>query len=231
MIDVDGNVYDVDIALPTMEQGFLTGEGRIGGVFDYPEGSFKARDFYCQSWLREDGDTEYCVEGLSNVGVLLFNATKQRLLGFALTDYLGRFHFDALPFGTYQVMADLPRYGRGMCEEITLSPNQPVVEDLHLYVNSDGKVRVKYDPEVATAQLSLYPNPAETEILVGGLKTDMDYQVAVMDVLGMIVMLEKRVRTNLLGEFSLSVAELPAGVYFVQIKGVTECVLAKFVKR
>ena len=231
MIVVDGNVYDVDIALPAMEQGFLTGEGRIGGVFDYPEGSFKARDFYCQSWLREDGDTEYCVEGLSNVGVLLFNATKQRLLGFALTDYSGRFRFDALPFGTYQVMADLPRYGRGMCEEITLSPNQPVVEDLHLYVNSDGKVRVKYDPEVATAQLSLYPNPAETEMLVGGLKTDMDYQVAVMDVLGMMVMPEMRVRTNLLGEFSLSVAELPAGVYFVQIKGVTECVLAKFVKR
>ena len=37
LIEVDGDVYDVDIDLPLMAQGFRTGVGVINGVFDYPE--------------------------------------------------------------------------------------------------------------------------------------------------------------------------------------------------
>ena len=44
MIVVNGDVYDVDITLLVLEQGFGAGEGRIGGAFDFPEGAFKARD-------------------------------------------------------------------------------------------------------------------------------------------------------------------------------------------
>ena len=232
MIEVDGNVYDVDIALPSMAQGFAMGEGRISGVFDYPDVPFKARDFYCQPWLREGIETEYCVGGLSNVGVLLLNATKQRILGFALTDYEGRFSFNNLPFGTYHVMADLPRYGRGMCEEITLSPEHPSVEGLHLFVNQEGRVRMNYKKEeINPTILSVYPNPAEDRIVVSGLKANADYRVVVQNSLGMRMCPEWQVCSNLLGECEISIADLSTGIYFILLKDDSGYMKAKFVKR
>ena len=231
MIDVDGDVYDVDIALPVLFPDFAVGEGRISGLFDYPDEAFNARDFYCRPWLREGDDTEYCVEGLSNVGVLLLNATMQRILGFALTDYMGRFSFSNLPYGTYHVMADLPRYGRGVCEEITLSLEQSSVEDLHLFVNQEGRVRAYYKhDENVPATLSVYPNPAEERLVVSGLKANTDYKVVVQNSLGMLVLPELQVQSNLLGECEISVADLSTGIYFIQMKDDAGNMKTKFVK-
>lgn len=232
MIEVDGNVYDVDLSLPVLMQGFNIGEGRITGLFDMPDSPFKARDFYCQPWLREGTDVDYCSDGLSNVGVLLLNAGKQRVLGFALTDEAGHFSFNHLPFGTYQVMADLPRYGRGMCEEITLSAEQPIVSGLHLFVNEEGRVRMRYEGDAPeTKELSIYPNPVDTELLIGGLKADTDYQVTVMDVLGLMVVPTTSMHTNLLGEMPLTIGRLSSGVYFILVDDGVRPVMAKFVKR
>lgn len=232
MIEVDGNVYDVDIDLPMMVSGFNTDEGFISGVFDFPDNPFKARDFYCQSWLREGSDEAYCVEGLSNVGILLLNANKQRILGFALTGPDGHFSFNNLPFGTYQVMADLPRYGRGMCEEITLSAEQPSMGDLHLFVNQEGRVNMRHqDNSLFTKELQVYPNPAEDLIMVNGLNINAVYSVTVLNSLGMKVLPEIQMSSNLLGELPISVSTLSAGIYFIQMKGITGTMMVKFVKQ
>ena len=231
MIEVDGDVYDVDIALPALTQGFNIGEGRIHGVFDIPENPFDAQEFYCQPWLREGSDIEYCDGGLSNVGVLLLNVGKQRVLGFALTDAAGRFSFRNLPFGTYQVMADLPRYGRGMCEEITLSAEQPVIEDLHLFVNQEGRVCIKYqNGGTAPAPLYVYPNPTENLLNVSGLKANEACRVLLQNSLGMTV-LDVQASSNLLGELQISIGELPAGMYCLCVKDDSEFRMVKFVKR
>ena len=231
MIEVNGDVYDVDIVLPPLMAGFHTGQGRISGVFDYPDIPFKARDFYCQPWLREGSDVSYCSDGLSNVGILLLNAGKQRVLGFALTDADGHFAFTDLPFGTYQVMADLPRYGRGMCEEVSLSAERPSVSGLHLFVNQDGRVCMKY-PGGNTAQreLSVFPNPAEDQLVVGGLEANREFGVTVKNSLGTAVVPEMRACSNVLGEIQLSVADLPAGIYFIGVQGPSGYTMAKFVK-
>ena len=231
LIEVDGDVYDVDINLPLMAQGFRTGVGVINGVFDYPENPFKARDFYCQPWLREGNDVTYCSDGLSNVGILLLNAGKQRILGFALTGPDGHFNFTNLPFGTYYVMADLPRYGRGMCEEITLSPEQASVSGLHLFIGNEGRVCLRPVIGNASSNLNLYPNPVDTELVVDGLKGNTDYQVTVMNLLGMTVMPTSTTHTNVLGELPMRVGELPAGVYFILVNDGTGPIMAKFMKR
>ena len=231
LIEVDGDVYDVDIDLPLMAQGFRKGAGVINGVFDYPENPFKARDFYCQPWLREGSDVSYCSEGLSNVGILLLNAGKQRILGFALTGPDGHFNFTNLPFGTYYVMADLPRYGRGMCEEITLSPEQASVSGLHLFIGNEGRVCLRPGIGNASSKLNLYPNPVDTELVVDGLKGNTDYQVTVMNLLGMTVMPISTTHTNVLGELPMTVGELPAGVYFILVNDGTGPIMAKFMKR
>lgn len=231
MIEMDGDVYDVDIDLPLMAQGFRTGVGVINGVFDYPENPFKARDFYCQPWLREGNDVSYCSEGLSNVGILLLNAGKQRILGFTLTGPDGHFNFTDLPFGTYYVMADLPRYGRGMCEEITLSPEQPSMSGLHLFIGSEGRVCLRPGFETVASKLSLHPNPVDTELVVDGLKGNTVYQVTVMNLLGTTIMPTTTTHTNLLGELPMTVGELPPGVYFILVNDGTEPIMAKFMKQ
>ena len=232
MIEVDGDVYDVDLDLPLMEPGFHLGQGHISGVFDYPEIPFKARDFYCQPWLREGSDISYCSEGLSNVGILLLNAGKQRILGFALTGPDGFFHFRDLPFGTYHVMADLPRYGRGMCEEITLSPEQPSINGLHLFVNQEGRVNMRCQDEGhLTTSLQVYPNPAEDLVTINGLDVNSTYSISVTNSLGVTVLAETQLISNILGELPISVGMLSEGIYFIQVKGTERMMMAKFVKR
>ena len=232
MIVVDGDVYDVDIELPALVAGFNAGEGSIIGVFDYPETPFKGRDFYCQPWLREGNEVDYCSDGLSNVGVLLLNATKQRILGFALTDASGRFGFRHLPFGTYQVMADLPRYGRGTCEEITLSEADPSVDGLHLFVNQEGRVCARNQNNMLKeSELYLYPNPVAKALTVGGLQGNAEFEVSVTHIQGMTVMSAMRMQTNMLGEFTMVLDELPAGVYLIRILNPTTSVMTRFVKQ
>lgn len=232
MIEVDGDVYDVDLDLPVMAPGFHSGEGRISGMFDYPDTPFKARDFYCQPWLREGSDVTYCSEGLSNVGVLLLNMGKQRVLGFALTGPDGHFSFSGLPFGTYQVMADLPRYGRGMCEEITISGEQPSVDGLHLFVNQEGKVMMRYQNGTEMPMtLSVYPNPVGDELVVGGLKANANYSISVENCLGMRMLTDLKACSNLLGELQVSVGDLSSGLYFICVEDDSGCRVAKFVKQ
>ena len=229
-IVVDGNVYDVDMVLPDLQQGFQQGEGSISGVFDYPEVPFKAHDFYCKPWLYDDEGT-YCSDGLSNVGVLLLNSTKQRLLGFILTGRDGSFRFGNLPFGTYHVMADLPRYGKGTVERITLSSEQPHVADLHLFVTEEGRVAMRHHGEnVSDAGLAVYPNPAEKLMVVSGLQSLEEYSITIADAMGRTALPQRTVRVDLTGECSVSVDGLPSGVYFLQVNGKSICKMIKFVK-
>jgi hypothetical protein len=182
--------------------------------------------------LQEGSDASYCSDGLSNVGVLLLNATKQRILGFALTGPEGHFSFNDLPFGTYYVMADLPRYGRGMCEEITLSPDQPLVEDLHLFITQEGRVSMRYQSDLPLpTNLEVYPNPAEETVMVKGLSGNTTYSVTVLNSLGMTVLPEAQVSSNLLGELPITVNRLSSGIYFIQVIGNKGTMMAKFVKR
>ena len=230
MIVVDGDVYDVDLNLPALELGFAVGEGQIKGVFDYPEMPFKASDFYCEPWLRDDESLQYCEGGLSNVGVMLLNANKQRVLGFALTNAEGAFNFRNLPFGTYQVMSDLPRYGRGMCEQVVLSPEQPMIEDLHLFVNRDGRVAMRQNATTTEQLVQVYPNPVEKDLVISGLKSGEDYQVVVSNLMGGVVLPQQTLHSNVLGECELSLHDLPQGLYFVIVNGKSENWMIKFVK-
>lgn len=230
IITVDGDVYDVDIVMPDLIHG-IVGGGRISGVFDYPEIPFKAHGFYCGPWLRSGDSVEYCSSGLSNVGVLLMNETKQRLMGFALTDANGAFHFDGLPYGTYHVLADLPRYGRGLCERISLSPMQPKVNDLHLYITLENKVAMHpWNTSEIEKTWSVYPNPVESQITIKGMETVENYVVMVTNALGNVVIPSFRVKTDWLGECSFSVDYLSKGVYFIVVEGLSGRQIIKFVK-
>ncbi len=230
MILVDGPVFDVDLDLPAIEQRVVVGEGAISGVFEYPETDFDAHDFYCEPWFGDDG-LNYCDGGLSNVGVLLLNATKQRVMGFALTDATGTFRFNGLPFGTYHVLADVPRYGRGICEQVTLTPEQPMASHLHLFIDGNGRVASRQQSDIMQQNdLQVFPNPVMDEIRMMNLGSLVDYELQVTNLLGEQVGLSQSVKANVLGECVVSVQGLPAGVYFITLKGNRESKVIKFIK-
>ena len=129
-------------------------------------------------------------------------------------------------------MADLPRYGRGMCEEITISPERPAVSGLHLFVNREGKVSMRYqNGDQYSTQVQVYPNPVEALVTVNSLSSNATYNVVVLNSSGMIVLSENQLRSNLLGELTISVDDLSSGLYFIQVKGTQGTMMAKFVKR
>ena len=230
MIRVDGDVYDVDIALPSLMQGLAVGEGYIDGVFDMPQSDFRARDFYCQPWLRDIDDTEFCSNGLSNVGILLLDAAKRHVLGFALTNDKGDFHFGDLPFGTYYVLVDLPRYGRGMVEEVNLLPEHPVVSDLHLFVNDRGCVDFYHGESSADENsLSVYPNPVSNQLTVSGLQSLENYMVAIVDLVGNTVQL-CYLQSDLLGQVCVEIGHLTRGFYFLKVNDGIETKVVKLLK-
>ncbi len=230
MIVVDGDVYDVDIELPVLQLGFADGYGSVTGVFDFPETPFRASDFYCGPWLREEEGEEYCTGGLSNVGVLLLNATKQRVLGFALTNAQGAFCFRNLPFGTYHLMSDVPRYGRGSCESVSLSPEHPEVEDLHLFINENGRVALRGNESPSSQTLKAYPNPVAEELTLVGLERSEYYEITIANVGGGIIVSRQLAQSDLLGECALSVRDLPSGFYFITVNGEKGTWMTKFVK-
>lgn len=226
VIRVDGDVRDVDIVLPSFLPAFSSGDGVIGGVFDFPDFHFKARDFYCQPWLRNGTTENYCTEGLSNVSVMLMNSTKQRVLGFTITDERGRFTFHNLLFGTYYLVADLPRYGKGMCEAVTVSPDEPQISDLHLFVDREGRVAMKHsDLDLPMEDISVFPNPVSDLLTIEGLPKEEKLQLTVSNSLGEVLLLESLVSDSY-GRAWVSVSELPKGIFVLQVQsdGIRCCV-------
>ena len=231
MIDVSGNVYDVDLTLPATLTGFANGTGRIEGWFEIPDLDPKAREFYCTPWLRDDAETDYCTEGLSNVGIALLNATKQRILAFTLTDAAGHFRFSRLPFGTYHVMADLPRYGRGMVQAITLAPENPECQALCLYITREGRVAMRQPTElIGETAIAAVPNPGSDLVSIVGLNAFESCSVAVHDATGAVAMPAQMHCTDGRGICTITVGSLPKGVYCIVVKGMSENAIVKFVK-
>ena len=217
LIKVNGDVHDVDIKLPEIQVAFSSGNGLISGVFDYPEMAFKAGGFYCQPWLRDGSSDDFCVDGLSNVCVTLLNSTKERVLGFTITDERGRFSLHNLLFGSYYVLADLPRYGRGLCEAVIISPDEPQITDLHLFVNREGSVAMQRGIQVVLDEISVFPNPVADELTVSGLPKMEKYQLTVANVLGETLVSET-VFSDSFGNIVLSVSDLQKGLFILHLQ-------------
>ncbi len=231
MILVDGNVYDIDIDLPKLDENFGSGSGHIQGVFELPGSAFTANEFYCSSWLQEGYETQFCDGGLSNIGVVLMNSTKQRVLGFTLTDAKGRFKFDHLPFGTYHVMADVPRFGRGTGESFTLSPQVPSIEDIHLYIDSRGQVAMqKSHGDQNSNKPQVYPNPCDSKLIVDKLDARCLYSVSIVNSLG-LTLSQNSSTSDLLGQISIDTSQLPNGTYFIRLVSENTNETIKFIKR
>jgi len=78
--------------------------------------------------------------------------------------------------------------------------------------------------------LSVYPNPAQEMVTLGGLQGNKEYKINMLNELGMTVLPETVTHSDFLGEISVAVGALRAGVYFIQVRDEMSSMTVKMVK-
>jgi hypothetical protein len=228
--NLTGDIYEMDIHLPLAGNELPPGAGSISGQFLYPRIAAGTLEAFCQPWFGDSGGA-LCDAGLSNITVLLLGASGQVVYDFTLTGADGRFSFNGLPFGAYQLEAEIAGYESAASGMITLSPEIPSVEDITLDIEPQLKVGI-YLPErpLVTNPLHIYPNPATDVIyLTGDIVTDSELlTVRIYSSTGLLVR-QSNIYTQG-GNLQLDVSELNRGVYFVQLSGIGGEASFSFVK-
>jgi hypothetical protein len=79
--------------------------------------------------------------------------------------------------------------------------------------------------------LLLYPNPSKTELNIRySLKNTVNVQVKVTNTIGQVISLENKGQSTGLQQSKLNTADLPVGIYFVEINANGSITTQKFVK-
>jgi hypothetical protein len=78
------------------------------------------------------------------------------------------------------------------------------------------------------SSILLYPNPVMNELVVGSSEFGDKIELTIFSAVGKKVYKEHR--TSDIGHRTISVADLPSGIYFVKVKGEKEERMGKFVK-
>ena len=219
LINVDANVYDLDIFLSAVDYVLPDGKATISGNMVMPEKSNVNGELYCQPWLT-GSNMEYCIGGLSNLTVFLFDQTHSKLLNYTLTDELGNFYFNDLPYGKYIIDAEKAGYFPISSPIITTSPNNPNISGVKIEItnNNIGVVPNSFNNQLA-GSLDVYPNPASNIIkVISFLKPDDDYLIRIFNYNGVEMTNKLGNYYNQNGVVSIQVELLPSGLYFGNIK-------------
>jgi len=216
-LDLHADIYDVDIHLPSLDYQLPEGEGKISGRFIEPTTFFQNRDIFCQPWFEESLADNFCVAGPSNITILLYNSTHEKVLAYTLTDANGNFYFSGLPMGSFVVDAEKAGYTTQPSAVFTLTSDRPVVTDVSLSVEQKSiSIQLPDHPHTSGSNPVVFPNPAGHEVHISLNSTDVGvYHVVISNVYGsMLIESDKFVGQNSsFGVITLNVGELSGGVY------------------
>jgi len=231
---LDANTYDVDIMLPSVDYVLPEGAGSVSGYFVLPDARLFAKDIYCNSWFGETGTLTFCDGGLSNITVLLYNSTGDKLLDYTLTDENGNFYFSHLPYGNYLIDAEKAGCETTISPLITLSPDHP--DETGVVIELDGNKKIgirRTETQLPGNESTVWPNPAGSYIFipvseqVNGMVT-----VEIYNLMGRLI--QKQVITkeqNGQPYIKLNTAKLNPGLCFVRITGKGTASSYTFIKK
>jgi parallel beta-helix repeat protein len=181
VIDIKGNTFDIDIRQMKIETQLPAGVGSISGRFAKPGDLPPGLQTFCIPWFRSS-TLEFCDEGLSNVSILLFSLSKQRIYAHALTDEQGYFHFNNLPFGSYIIEAELAGFRSESSAVIQISSESSSMSGIEAFIGFDDIIDI-FVPETlpGEAKWFVYPNPANHVLNIRSEnfndKTHVDYSI------------------------------------------------------
>lgn len=199
-VNVNANTSGVDIWLIAgANQG---GPGFIGG--DVTQGANK---------------TEGPGDPLADVQVMLLDMNNYPI-AYTYSDAQGHFEFDGVPYGTYQVWAEVA----GLLTTpaiITISPQEPSIANIEIFVN-ETEVTTGISSAVEAAKLgfgNVFPNPSANEMFIQvSSEANLQLNFNIYDVAGR--MADSRLVTIPSGktQVALQTANLSAGIYTLNIQ-------------
>ncbi len=199
-VNVNANTSGVDIWLIAgANQG---GPGFIGG--DVTQGANK---------------TEGPGDPLANVQVMLLDMNNYPL-AYTYSDAQGHFEFDGVPYGTYQVWAEVA----GLLTTpaiVTIGAQEPSIDNIEIFVN-ETEVTTGISSAVEAAKLgfgNVFPNPSANEMFIQvSSEANLQLNFNIYDVAGR--MADSRLVTIPSGktQVALQTANLSAGIYTLNIQ-------------
>lgn len=237
LLNLSADVYDVDIFLHEFDAELNNGNGSISGYFALPALDMFDTTIYCVSWFDDEiTSNNFCKDGLPNVSILLFNSTKQALLGSTITDRDGQFRFNHLPYGSYIIDAEVAGYSTIPSQVLTLTPQNPQIQDIVLTITPMKTITVKggNNTQPLPARVAAYPVPAidliriASSLPVGGI-----IEFEIRNITGQVVLQGKKTLQHGLGlsGIEIDISGLEPGFYNGIVKSGTGMEWFTFIKK
>ena len=193
--------------------GFGGGEGEVNGIVQQLDG-----------WVVNE-------DPMPNVSVMIMDEF-ENLLGHVKTDAQGRFKFEGLDWGTYKVGIEITGLPQ-VFYLVTLSPDNPTVANITFDVNNDEiTVTETLDIILTESGFEIMPNPVSDNLNIQlDLREANNLQIQLMHVSGQVLRQES---LNLgIGQQNIewNVANLPSGIYFINLKKDQDVISKKFIKK
>ena len=165
-VELEGDIYGLDIHLMAIASPLPEATGRITGSFALPGISNGDLEIFCQPWFADQGEL-YCDGGLSNITVFLYGESGKRIYDYTLTGENGNFAFSELPFGDFTLKVELAGYQSPFSETISLTPENNTISDIQLFIGPEKKVGIFIPPTNNVAQgFLVFPNPASDKLIL-----------------------------------------------------------------
>jgi hypothetical protein len=122
--------------------------------------------------------------------------------------------------------------GNSITNQDTKSDNEIIYATISLSDLKEGNiVQVGINENNLINGLLLYPNPSKTELNIRySLKNTANVQVKVTNTIGQVISIENKGQSTGLQQSKLNTADLPVGIYFVEINANGSITTQKFVK-
>ncbi|HOI31120.1 MAG: NosD domain-containing protein [Bacteroidales bacterium] len=230
-IQLNARTEDVDLVFKRIQNFLPVGTNRIFGRFNLPGEQFTDSHVYCDDWYLRNDQLEYCSEGLSNVGIHLYNPGMNVLLASTRTDYKGYYYFDSLPYGSYRLHADLPGYHMITSQLINFTPESEttIAVDFSLFLKQINSTVYPPGEEVKQGKALLFPNPVTNQMAVVHDFEAIIY-IGIYDLSGRLVFERRQPETEEGNKLFIDASQLIPGVYGLRIVGKYQTQVLKFVK-
>lgn len=231
LLNVDADVYDVDINFLTTDYVLPIGQASISGHMSLPSDKKYNSSIYCTPWIGYS-ESAYCEDGLSNVTIFLYNNDKSKLLDFALTDNGGNFYFNDLPFGLYVVVAEKAGFVSIASSLIELSAENNHESDVVLEITDQKLAFTINNNIIEQHSFKVYPNPAKNQLYISYPNPfSLSSEIEVYDLFGNCVLKNSIQSREAYVNYKLDITDLSSGLYFVQKINSNEALQLRFVKK
>jgi len=225
LMNLQDDVYDVDIILQPLDLILPQGTGSISGTFTYEGLPGDDQGFFNSVWFGDNRGTPYAPSvsnpyPAANHVILLMNPDLSKIIGWALSAEDGSFSFNNLPFGAYRLRGEKAGFDNKVSDIIYITPDNNTLAGVELYVDGVKKLVEAQVPPVKPVNQYIYPNPVSSSFNISGLgyENDMEIEIELINEKGVSVVKNYRVLRNSPAFFGPVYTDgLPSGIYFCVI--------------